>query len=711
MVCIQTGKRIGAGGSARDVDFSALIVHILTAMKREMQRLKKLRNIGIAAHIDAGKTTVTERILYYTGKTYKIGEVHEGTATMDYLPQEQERGITITSAVTTCYWDEHEIQIIDTPGHVDFTIEVERSLRVLDGVVAVFSGVEGVEPQSETVWHQADKFRVPRLAFINKLDRIGSDFFHVLDMMVEKLGANPVPLQIPLGREDDFYGVVDLITMKAIVWDEEDLGATLHYIAVPEEVKETVRSYREKLFEKLSLLDDSFMELYLDGKDIEEQTIRDAIRKATVELKCVPVICGAALRNKGIQPLLDAIVWYLPSPLDVPPTEGRDPVTGEKAYREADPDEDLCALAFKVVVTEGRKLVYIRIYSGSLKVGDDIYNVNLQKKEKVSRVYKIHANHRERMDEARTGDIVGIVGLKETSTGHTLTKTKPILLEPIELYQPVISMAVEPKKNADQEKLLLALQRVAEEDPTFVVKTDESSFQTVVSGMGELHLDVVMRRIKEEFGVEVLVGKPQVVYKESIERAAMVEQLFEKVINGTLYRGSVTLTLAPNGRGKGIMIIPDILKKEPEFPYITAIEEGVTEGSQMGVIRGFPLTDVQVTVHNASFNNPDFARLTLKMAAYDGFKKACLDAGPILLVPLMSLTVTTPNEFLGEIIADLHMRKCQINNVQPQDKITIVEADAPLTRMFGYSTDIRSLSQGRASFTMFFSHYDKVESE
>ena len=680
-------------------------------MKRELERLKKLRNIGIAAHIDAGKTTVTERVLYYTGKTYKIGEVHEGTATMDYLPQEQERGITITSAVTTCYWDDHEIQIIDTPGHVDFTIEVERSLRVLDGMIAVFSGVEGVEPQSETVWHQADKYKVPRLAFINKLDRIGSDFFHVLGMMVEKLGANPLPLQIPLGKEDDFYGAVDLITMKAIVWDEESLGATLHYVAIPDDVKQMAHVYREKLFEKLSLLDDDFMELYLDGKEIEEQTIHNAIRKATIALKCVPVLCGAALRNKGIQPLLDAIVWYLPSPLDVPPTEGHDPATGEKAYREADPDEDLCAFAFKVVVTEGRKLVYVRIYSGSLKVGDDVYNVNLQKKEKVSRVYKIHANHRDRMDEARTGDIVGIVGLKETSTGHTLTKTKPIILEAIELYQPVISMAVEPKRNADQEKLLLALQRVAEEDPTFIVRTDESSFQTVVSGMGELHLDVVMRRVKEEFGVDVLVGKPQVVYKESIEGMATVDQPFEKVINGTLYRGSVTLSLAPNPRGHGTTIIPDIVSRQPEFPYITAIEEGVTEGSQMGVIKGFPLTDVQVTIHDASFNNPDFARLTLKMAAYDGFKKACTEAGPVLLVPLMSLTVTTPNEFLGEIIADLNIRKSQITDVQSQDKITIVEAKAPLTSMFGYSTDIRSLSQGRASFTMVFSHYDKVESE
>jgi elongation factor G len=680
-------------------------------MKRELQRLKMLRNIGIAAHIDAGKTTVTERVLYYTGKTYKIGEVHEGTATMDYLPQEQERGITITSAVTTCYWDDHEIQIIDTPGHVDFTIEVERSLRVLDGMVAVFSGVEGVEPQSETVWHQADKYKVPRIAFINKLDRIGSDFFHVLDMMVEKLGANPLPVQIPLGREDNFYGVVDLVTMKGLAWDDESLGATIHQVSIPEDVKAVARSYREKLFEKLSLIDDTFMELYLEGKEIDEQTIHDTIRKGTVSLKCVPVVCGTALRNKGIQPLLDAVVRYLPSPLDIPPIQGRDPVTGEPAYRKSDPDEDLCALAFKVVVQEGRKLVYIRIYSGSLKVGEDIYNVNLQKKEKVSRVYKIHASHKDRVEQARTAEIVGIVGLKETSTGHTLTKDKPILLEAIELYQPVISMAVEPRRNVDQEKLLLGLQRVAEEDPTFLVKTDEGSFQTIVSGMGELHLDVIMRRIKEDYGVEVVVGRPQVVYKESIERAATVDQVFEKLINGALYKGSVRLSVAPNARGQGIVIESEMLAQQPDFPYATALEEGIDEASQMGVIKGFPLTDVRVTVHDATFNNPDFARLTLKMAAYDGVKRACSEAGPILLVPLMSLTVTTPNEFLGEIIADLHARKCQINNVLSQDKITVVEAKAPLTNMFGYSTDIRSLSQGRASFTMFFSHYDRVENE
>jgi elongation factor G len=487
-------------------------------MKRETLRIKKIRNIGIAAHIDAGKTTVTERILYYAGKTHRIGEVHEGTAIMDYLPQEQERGITITSAVTTLYWDNHEIQLIDTPGHVDFTIEVERSLRVLDGMVAIFCGVGGVEPQSETVWHQADKYKVPRIAFVNKLDRVGSDYFHVMDMMVDKFGVNPIPLQIPLGKEDGFFGVIDLITMKGIVWDEEDLGATYNYISIPKEYREQSRKYREKLLEKLSLVDDQFMELYLDGKEIEEPIIHSALRKATISLKCVPVLCGAALRNKGIQPLLDGIINYLPSPLDVPPVQGKNSKTGEWEYREAKDDVDFTALAFKVVIEEGRKLTYIRIYSGVLKVGDEVYNVNIEKKEKISRIFRIHANHRGRIEEARTGAIVGIVGLKETSTGHTLTKTKPILLEPIEIYQPVISVAVESKRNIDQDKLLLTLQRVTEEDPTFILKTDEDSYQTVISGMGELHLDVVVRRIKEEFGIDLLVGKPQVVYKEAIEK-------------------------------------------------------------------------------------------------------------------------------------------------------------------------------------------------
>lgn len=678
-------------------------------MKKEQLRLSRIRNIGIAAHIDAGKTTVTERILYYTGRTHKIGEVHEGTAVMDYLPQEQERGITITSAVTTLYWNDHEVQLIDTPGHVDFTIEVERSLRVLDGMVAVFCGVGGVEPQTETVWHQADKYHVPRIAFINKLDRIGSDFFRVIDMIVEKFGADPIPLQIPLGREDGFYGIVDLVTMEAIAWEEEDLGATYRTISIPREYKEQALAWREKLFDRISLFDDELMELYLEGAEIEPSRIYGALRKGTISLKCVPVLCGAALRNKGIQPLLDAVVRYLPSPLDVPPVTGENPATGEAEERRATDSEDLAALAFKIVLEEGRKLTYIRIYSGSIKVGGDVYNVNLGKKEKISRIYKMHANHKDRVEEARTGAIVGIVGLKETSTGHTLTQAKPLLLEPIEVYQPVISIAVEPARNVDQDKLMLALRRISEEDPTFVLKADEDAYQTIVSGMGELHLDVIMHRIKEEFGIDLHVGKPQVVYKESIEKAITREHTFEKLINNVPCKGWVSIAIGPNGRGEGILVTSNIAGDSIVYPFVPAIEEGIHEASNIGVLKGYPLTDVKVQINDATFNNPEFARLTLKMAAYDALRDACEHAGPVLLVPVMSLTVTTPNEFLGEIIGDLNSRKCQIADISTKDKYTVVEANAPLTNMFGYSTDIRSLSQGRASFTMYFSHYDRIE--
>jgi elongation factor G len=678
-------------------------------MKKEALRLKKIRNIGIAAHIDAGKTTVTERILYYAGKTHRIGEVHEGTTIMDYLPQEQERGITITSAVTTLYWENQEIQLIDTPGHVDFTIEVERSLRVLDGMVAVFCGVGGVEPQSETVWHQADKYKVPRIAFINKLDRVGSDFLRVVDMLVEKFGANPIPLQIPLGREDGFFGVIDLITMKGLVWNEDDLGATFNQISIPKDYEQIARSQREKMLEKCSLLNDHLMELYLDGKEIDEALIHDTIRQGTIALKCVPVLCGTALRNKGIQPLLNSIVKYLPSPLDVPPVQGTNPQTGQMEQREVRDDEDLTALAFKIVLDEGRKLTYIRIYSGTMKVGDEVYNVNLGKKEKISRIFRMHANHRDRIEEARTGAIVGIVGLKETTTGQTLTKTKPLLLEPIEIYQPVISIAVEPKRNIDQDKLLIVLQRISDEDPTFVLKTDEDAYQTVVSGMGELHLDVIVRRIKDEFGIDLHVGKPQVVYKESIEDEASIEHTFEKTINNVTCKGWVSLTVQPNTRGGGIHVTNGLSEENPVYPYLTAIEEGVLEASNMGILKGFPVTDVKVSIHDATFNNPEFARLTLKMAAYEAFRDACQTAKPILLVPVMSLTVTVPNEFLGDIIGDLNARKSQVTNLITNDKITIVQANAPLTKMFGYSTDVRSLSQGRASFTMYFSRYDKIE--
>jgi len=512
-----------------------------------------------------------------------------------------------------------------------------------------------------------------------------------------------------MGREDGFYGVIDLIAMKGIVWDEEDMGTTYRHIAIPPEYQEAAKTQRDKLFDKLSLLDDEFMEHYLEGGPIDESVIIRALRKATIGLKCVPVLCGAALRNKGIQPLLDAIVSYLPSPLDVPPVTGENPETGELEERKTSIEEDFAALAFKIVIEEGRKLTYIRVYAGKLKVGEEVYNVNLGKKEKVSRIYKIHANHKDRIEETQAGAIVGIVGLKETSTGHTLTKTRPILLEPIEIYQPVITIAVEPARNADQDKLMVALQRIAEEDPTFVLKADEDAYQTVVSGMGELHLDVIVKRIREDFGIDLHVGKPQVVYKESIEKAVSKEHAFEKMINNVLCKGWVSFSIAPNGRGKGIVTTSHISETHPVYPFVSAIEEGVMEASNIGVLKGYPLTDIKVDIHDGSFSNPEFARLTLKMATYEGFREAASEASPVLLVPIMSLTVTTPNEFLGDIIGDLNARKCQIADVLAKDRITVVKAMAPLTNMFGYSTDIRSLSQGRASFTMYFSHYDRIE--
>jgi elongation factor G len=497
--------------------------------------------------------------------------------------------------------------------------------------------------------------------------------------------------------------------MKGLVWSEDDLGATYNQISIPKEYEQLARSQREKLLEKCSLLDDQLMELYLEGKEIDEAMIHDTVRQGTIALKCVPVLCGTALRNKGIQPLLDGVVRYLPSPLEVPPVQGTNPQTGEIEQREARDEEDLTALAFKIVMDEGRKLTYIRIYSGAIKVGDEVYNVNLDKKEKISRIFRMHANHRDRIEEAHTGAIVGIVGLKETTTGHTLTKAKPILLEPIEIYQPVISIAVEPKRNVDQDKLLLTLQRISDEDPTFVLKTDEDAYQTVVSGMGELHLDVIVRRIKDEFGIDLHVGKPQVVYKEAIEGEASIEHTFEKAINNVTCKGWVSLTVKPNTRGRGIVLTKSIADEHPVFPYLMAIEEGIMEASNIGILTGFPVTDVMVSIRDATFNSPEFARLTLKMASYEAFRDACQQAKPILLVPIMSLTVTVPNEFLGDIIGDLNARKSQVTNLVTNDKITIVQANAPLTKMFGYSTDVRSLSQGRASFTMYFSHYDKIE--
>lgn len=658
------------------------------------------------AHIDAGKTTLTERILYYTGKIHKMGEVHEGTAVMDYLPQEQERGITITSAVTTCFWAGTEIRIIDTPGHVDFTIEVERSLRVLDGLVVVFCGVGGVEPQSETVWHQADHYRVPRIAFVNKLDRVGSDFFRVLEMMVDRLGCEPLPLQLPLGREEGFYGVIDLIKMKAIIFEEETLGARYEYINIPEDHKKRAMEERERLFERLCLLDDRFMELYLEGKELDESFIHDVIRKGTISLKCVPCFLGSALKNKGVQPLLDGIVHYLPSPLDLPPVKGENPETKEIEERLPSDKEDFSALAFKVMMEEGRKITYLRIYSGFIKEGDEVLNVNLGKKERVARILNIHADKKERIEEAGTGAIVGVVGLKETLTGHTLVKKRPILFESITPKEPVISIAIEPKSSADEEKLALALRRISEEDPTFRVFSDEDSYQTVISGMGELHLDVIIRRIKDEYGIEVLKGRPEVIYKETITRQVVTQKEFERVINGVLSRAYARLKLSPRERAKGERILLELREDHPCYPFLQALESGIREALQAGVVKGFPVVDIEVSLLDAGFTNPDFAMITLKMAAFEATKNGLSEAEPVLLSPIMALTVTLPNEFLGDVINDLNQRRCQISRLSAKDKVTVIEGYVPLVHMFGYATDVRSLTQGRASFSMRFSHYD-----
>jgi len=673
------------------------------------KRISRTRNIGFMAHIDAGKTTVTERILFYTRKIHRMGEVDEGTATMDWMIQEQERGITITSAVTTVEWKGTIIHIIDTPGHVDFTIEVERSLRVLDGAIGIFSAVEGVEPQSETVWHQADKYRVPKIAFVNKMDRIGADFFNTIKMMIDRLGANPIVVQIPMGAENRFYGVIDLIRMKGIVWDQETLGAQYMDIQIPEEFEKEANSYRLRLIESLAELDDDIMEKYINGEEILESEIKKALRKLTISMKATPVLCGAALRNIGIQPLIDAIVDYLPSPLDIPPVEGKNPLTGEIEKRFSKDDESFTALAFKVMMDEGRKLVFIRIYSGELKVGMEVYNPRLKRNEKISRIFQMHAHHRTRVEEAKTGEIVAVMGLKETTTGDTLcNENRPILLEPIDFYRPVMSIAVEPKTNRDQDKLVDSLQKLAEEDPTFHVKFDEDTGQTILSGMGELHLDVIVNRLFTEYNLEVNVGRPQVVYRETIEKEADGVGKFLKEMEDIKHYGEVHLRVSPNGRGKGIEIFsevsPEILLPE----WLSSIEDGIKESSTVGVVMGYPLTDLRITILKAQTDSNNPSMLGLKIASSNALRDACRKAQPILLEPMMEVNIIVPEEFMGEVVGDLKARKCQVESITPKGKITMIKAIAPLTRMFGYSTDLRSLTQGRGTFSMHFSHYDKV---
>ncbi len=673
------------------------------------KRLARTRNIGFMAHIDAGKTTVTERVLFYTKKIHRMGEVDDGTAVMDWMVQEQERGITITSAVTTAEWKGKIIHIIDTPGHVDFTIEVERSLRVLDGAIAIFSAVEGVEPQSETVWHQADKYRVPKLAFINKMDRLGANFFETVNMMVNRLGAHPLVIQIPIGMEDRFIGVVDLIRLKGIVWDEYSLGIDFRETDIPKHMEEEVALHRSRLIESLAELDDHLTEKYLNGEEISEKEMKEVLRKATVSMKAVPVLCGAALRNQGIQPLIDAIVDYLPSPLDVPPAEGTHPVTGESEERTPKEEAAFSALAFKVLMDEGRKLVYIRIYSGTLNVGGEVYNPRLKKNEKISRIFQMHANQRTRVEEAKTGEIVAVMGLKETTTGDTLCdRGHPILLEPIDFYKPVMSVAVEPKTGRDQEKLAQSLEKLSDEDPTFQVKLDEDTGQTIISGMGELHLDVLVNRLLTEYHLEVNVGRPQVVYRETVEKEAEASFKFDREMEEAKLFGEIFLKVSPNGRGRGIEFHSEVSESALPAECLVAIEEGVREGSTVGVIMGYPLTDLRVTLlkANADPNHP--SALALKIASSNALREACRRAQPVLMEPMMEVNIIVPEEFMGEVVGDLKARRSSVEAISPKGKITLIKALSPLTRMFGYSTDLRSLTQGRGTFSMQFSRYDKM---
>ena len=672
-------------------------------------KLSRTRNIGVVAHIDAGKTTVTERILFYTGKSYKMGEVHDGEAVMDWMPQEQERGITITSAVTTCSWQNHEIHIIDTPGHVDFTMEVERSLRVLDGAVVVFCAVGGVEPQSETVWHQADKYHVPKVAFINKMDRVGADFFSAVRMMSERFNSKPLPIQIPWGREENFNGVVDLIRQKLLTWDPSTLGLSYEFSEIPLDVKPQVERYREEMLEMLAELDDTFAEKYLEGSLLSEKDIMETIRKTTLSLKIVPVMCGSALRNKGVQPILDAVVSYLPSPEDVPPMKGINPLTRAEEIRISSNQEPLAALAFKIMQDEGRKMTYLRIYSGQLKTGQEIYNASKGKKEKIARLLKMHANKRERVLQAFAGEIIAVMGLKETATGDTICdEAHPILLEPIEFYEPVISQAIEAKTPADQEKLSLALDKFMEEDPTIKVKYEDETAQTVISGMGELHLEIIIDRLLREFNTHVNVGKPRVVYRETIQKKVDIERLFEKELGEKKHFGHVRLTLEPWERGSGVEFIRQIDGTVIPEEYFGAIEEGIHEAALSGCLSGYPLVDIRVRLIGGSYREGEASVLAYKIAAGSAFKDGCAKAEPIQLEPIMDVDVITPSEFMGDVIGDIHARRGEIQAVTPKGSISEIRARVPLKALFGYSTDLRSATQGRAVFSMQFFRFDKT---
>ncbi len=671
-------------------------------------KTSRIRNIGIVAHIDAGKTTVTERILFYTGRSYKMGEVHDGAAVMDWMPQEQERGITITSAVTTCNWENQEIHIIDTPGHVDFTIEVERCLRVLDGVVAVFCAVGGVEPQSETVWHQADKYKVPKIAFINKMDRPGADYFGTVKTMSKRFNSIPLPIQIPVYEHDRFEGIVDLIGQQFVTWDDDTLGIDYSYSDIPPHMESQTKKYRERMIEAIAEVDDAIAEKYLEGIDIAEKEIMEAIRKATISLKLVPVMCGTALKNKGIQQVLDAVVDFLPSPEDVPSIEGINPNTQEKEDRKSSSKEKFAALAFKVMMDEGRKITYLRIYSGKIKAGDDVYNSGKKIKERVARLLKMHANKRERVTEAVAGNILAVVGLKETSTGDTLCdEANPIILEPIEFYEPVISQAIEAKTPQDQERLTAALVKLTNEDPTLKVKYEKETAQTVISGMGELHLDIIIDRLKREFNTNVNIGKPKVVFRETIEKRATVEGIFSKELGEKKHFGHVVLHLEPAPRGDGLQVIREIDDGHIPSEFYEHIEEGIMEATSSGVVAGYPVTDVIVRVTGGSFKEGESTELGYRIAASTAFRDGCLKGTSVLLEPVMTVDIIAPSEFMGDVIGNINARKGEVGNITNRGAITEIKARVPLQQMFGYSTDLRSSTQGRGTFSMQFLKYDK----
>ena len=675
--------------------------------------LAKTRNIGIMAHIDAGKTTTTERILYYTGRTYKMGEVHEGAAVMDWMEQEQERGITITSAATTCEWADHRINIIDTPGHVDFTVEVERSLRVLDGAIALFDSVAGVEPQSETVWRQADKYRVPRIAYINKMDRIGADFERGVQTMIDRLGAHPVPIQIPIGAESGFRGIVDLVKNKAILY-KDDLGKEQEEVDIPAELADEAAAAREHLLEEVSHYDDGLVELILEEAEISPERLKESIRKATLEIAMTPVLCGSSFKNKGVQPLLDAVIDYLPSPLDVPPVEGIEPVKGEpegrQATREPDDDAPFAALAFKIMADPYvGKLTYFRVYSGTLASGSRILNVSTGRTERVGRILIMHANHREEVEEVRAGDIAAAVGIKQVVTGDTLAAPDaPIKLETIDFPEPVIKVAIEPKTKVDQEKMGTALARLAEEDPTFQVRTNDETGQTEISGMGELHLEVLVDRMLREFKVEANVGRPQVSYRETVRGTAeKIEGKFIRQTGGSGQYGVVYINLE-QAPGEGFDFVNKIKGGSIPSEFIPAVEKGVEEALETGVRAGYPMVDVRVTLIDGKYHDTDSSEIAFKVAGSLALKEAARRAKPVLLEPIFAVEVVTPEEFMGDVIGDLNRRRGRVEGMEPRGNAQVVRAHVPLSEMFGYATDLRSTTQGRATYTMQFDSYEEV---